>query len=474
MNNGSDSSSDDDWLMSPLGPVVALALDQHPMQQMTMPLSAAIKFQIKRRRLLTSKRRGSRPGRSGNILRHFEEFYERFMNYYFVDRPRFNDRVFRQRFRCRKTLFLWAVEQITAHDDYFKQKPDATGRLGMRPLHKVCVAWRKLCYGYGNDSMDECYEVAASTNRKILEHFCDATIALWEKAFIRRPNAADIERIGTVIEPPLIRLPMLIAHTAMLQEKRGFRGALLSIDCTHWPWDKCPKSFQGQFKNGRKDYCSVVMEAGCSPDRRIWHLFCTIPGTCNDINILDSSPLFNEIIKGTSPPFKYVLNGRSYTSFYYIVDGIYPAWRVFARPLSQPLNQAQRHYTQEHESDRKDIESAFGILKKKFLIIKHPAEFWSLRTMHKVMKTVVIWHNMILEDEYDDASLAEDEDFDHNSIGHVRQFTAEERDAMDRESFGVIQGLGRRLRGIQDETGHFQLRDDLIQHLWDHKSQCNL
>ena len=118
------------------------------------------------------------------------------MKYYFVERPRFNDRTFRRRFRCRKALFLSAVEKITAHDNYFKQKPDAVSRLGMTPLHKIVVAWRKLCYGYGNDAMDENYEVAASTNRQVLEHFCDASIELWEKEFIRRPNAADIERIG--------------------------------------------------------------------------------------------------------------------------------------------------------------------------------------------------------------------------------------------------------------------------------------
>ena len=145
-----------------------------------------------------------------------------------------------------------------------------------------------------------------------------------------------------------------------MQEARGFRGALLSIDCTHWPWNKCPKSFQGQFKNGKKDYCSVVMEAGCSPDRRIWHLFCTIPGTCNDLNILNSSPLFDDILQGKSPAFKYVLNGTEYTWFYYLVDGIYPAWRVFARPLSQPVTQSQKYYINGHASARKDIECTFG------------------------------------------------------------------------------------------------------------------
>jgi hypothetical protein len=163
--NNSSTSDDEGWLMSPVGPVVAFVMEQNRILEMTSSLAtgAAVMYSNKRRRLLSKKRGGSRPGRSANIQRTFDEFHERFMRYYFLESPRFNDRTFRQRFRCRKALCISAVDTITAHDDYFKQKPDAVGRLGMTPLHKVVVAWR-VCYGYGNDAMDENYEVAASTN----------------------------------------------------------------------------------------------------------------------------------------------------------------------------------------------------------------------------------------------------------------------------------------------------------------------
>lgn len=182
--------------MSPVGPLALMSMQQQTLlETSTLAVAALMRTSDKRRRLNRSG--GSRPGRSPNIDRSFGEFYDRFMKYYFVERPRFNDRAFRQRFRCRKALFLAAVDKISAHDEYFQQKPDATGKLGMTPLHKIIVAWRKICYGYGNDSMDESYEVAASTNRQILDHFCDTSIALWEKEFIRRPTAVDIERICT-------------------------------------------------------------------------------------------------------------------------------------------------------------------------------------------------------------------------------------------------------------------------------------
>ena len=79
------------------------------------------------------------------------------------------------------------------------------------------------------------------------------------------------------------------------------------------------------------------------------------------------------------------------------------------------------------------------IMKKKLLVIKYPAEFWNLMTMHKIMKTLEIWHNMIIEDEFDDESLADDEDFEQADPGQVREFTDEECQSMEREAAGVVQ-----------------------------------
>lgn len=195
-DEGSSSSGDTNWFISPVGPFAQLIrLQEGLFQETAMAYSAFRSSNNERSRL--KRRGGSIPGRSPNIKRSFEEFHRRYISYYFTDQPRFGDRIFRQRFRCRKALFLRAVEKIAAHDDYFQQRSDAAGRLGMTPLHKVIVAWRKICYGYVSDGMDESFEVSASTNRQILDRFCDASIELWEKEFIRRPNAADIKRIST-------------------------------------------------------------------------------------------------------------------------------------------------------------------------------------------------------------------------------------------------------------------------------------
>lgn len=94
--------------------------------------------------------------------------------------------------------------------------------------------------------------------------------------------------------------------------------------------------------------------------------------------------------------------------------------------------------------------------------------------MHKVMKTLVIWNNMILEEEFDDESLFDDNDFDQGAAGRVRQFTEEERQQMKDKAGNIAQGLGRRLRSLQDQDEHYQLRDHLIQHLWNHHANLGL
>ncbi|GKA07868.1 putative nuclease HARBI1 isoform X2 [Tanacetum coccineum] len=52
---------------------------------------------------------------------------------------------------------------------------------------------------------------------------------------------------------------------------------------------------------------------------------------------------------------------------YYLTDGIYQEWVVLMKSISQPgSNDVKRiRYKQAHEAARKDVDRAFGVLKKK-------------------------------------------------------------------------------------------------------------
>ncbi|GJS27208.1 protein translocase subunit SecA2, chloroplastic isoform X1 [Tanacetum coccineum] len=51
-----------------------------------------------------------------------------------------------------------------------------------------------------------------------------------------------------------------------------------------------------------------------------------------------------------------------------------------------------------HEAARKDVERAFGVLKKKWKLVKHPARGMSRRRLSDVMYICIILHNMIIKD----------------------------------------------------------------------------
>lgn len=53
------------------------------------------------------------------------------------------------------------------------------------------------------------------------------------------------------------------------------------------------------------------------------------------------------------------------------------------------------------ESCRKDVERAFGVLQSRFAIVASPARGWKKRHLYDIIKSCIIMHYMIIEDERD-------------------------------------------------------------------------
>jgi hypothetical protein len=53
------------------------------------------------------------------------------------------------------------------------------------------------------------------------------------------------------------------------------------------------------------------------------------------------------------------------------------------------------------ESERKNVECAFGLLKKRFNILVIPSRSYSQRTLDLIMCAYIILHYMIIDDERD-------------------------------------------------------------------------
>ncbi|GJW83220.1 ALP1-like protein isoform X1 [Tanacetum coccineum] len=105
---------------------------------------------------------------------------------------------------------------------------------------------------------------------------------------------------------------------AFHDNKHGFPGMISNIDCTKWPWAQYPQAYRAQFSRGSN----------------------------NDVNVLRQSPVLNDLKVGKAPE------------------------AVLMKSILQPeSNDVKRiRYKQAYEAARKDVERAFGVLKKKWAI----------------------------------------------------------------------------------------------------------
>uniref|UniRef100_A0A0D3BIW0 DDE Tnp4 domain-containing protein n=1 Tax=Brassica oleracea var. oleracea TaxID=109376 RepID=A0A0D3BIW0_BRAOL len=121
--------------------------------------------------------------------------------------------------------------------------------------------------------------------------------------------------------------------------------------------------------------------------------------TMNDLNILDRSPVFDDIINGIAPEVNFYVNGHTYHLAYYLTDGIYPDWATFIQSIRLPQTEKHSLFAKKQESVRKDVERAFGVLQVIFVVVRNPSNLWDKHKIRNIMRACIILHNMIVEDE---------------------------------------------------------------------------
>jgi hypothetical protein len=264
------------------------------------------------------------------------------------------------------SLFLRIKSTLEATEPYFVQRRNAAGRLGLSSFQKMTVAIRMLAYGTTADLCDEYVSIGETTAMKCVKKFVKAVVSNFFEEYLRSPTNNDIARL------------------LALGESRGFPGMLGSIDCMHWKWKNCPTAWQGNF-TGHIHEPTIILEAVASYDLWIWHAFFGLPGSHNDINVLERSSVFTELAEGRAPLVNYSINGNNYTMGYYLADGIYPTWSTFVKTIPSPQGQKKTHFAQKQEEARKDVERAFGVLQSRFAIVRGPARFFQIETLKDIM-----------------------------------------------------------------------------------------
>jgi len=325
---------------------------------------------------------GSTAGRRGNKRRDFAAGVHNILRDYFGVGglpPIYDERDFETRFRVPRSVFR-RVYLAVKDEPFFQQRINATGKLQAHPLQKVVAAFRVIAYGEAADRADEYVRLSRTviaTSTKLLMEFI---VRRWGPTYLRRPNQ---DELNTIMER---------------NKERGMPGCMGSLDCCHWEWHKCPTGMAGAYQS-RKGKRGIVVEAVCDEDLWVWHLFVGAPGSLNDINVMQQSPLYLDVTGGRWPPrgTPFTINGRTRTLPYYLVDGIYPRYAFLMSPHPKPSTEEQTTFNRLQEAIRKDVERLFGVLMKRFHVALHPGRYHSVSQLVMTYKAVCILHNMCVE-----------------------------------------------------------------------------
>jgi hypothetical protein len=124
-----------------------------------------------------------------------------------------------------------------------------------------------------------------------------------------------------------------------------------------------------------------------------------MPGSHNDINVLQHSSVFDDLANGRTPAIEFNVNGIGYYLGYYLADGTYLDWATLVKIIPSPISKKDKLFAERQESCRKDVERSFGVLQAQWKIMYHMARLWKQSDLNSIMKACIILHNMIIEDE---------------------------------------------------------------------------
>ncbi|XP_076912276.1 uncharacterized protein LOC143570529 [Bidens hawaiensis] len=223
-----------------------------------------------------------------------------------------------RRLHLQRDRVIGDLESVYA---FFQQRADARGKPGYSTMQKCTAAIRQLAYRTASDAMEEYLQMSETVAREALHTFCKCIPQLYHKKYLRKPTQSN---------------------------------------------EACPVAWQGQYHRGDHDGPTVILEAAASFDLWIWHVFFGKPGANNDVAVINASPIFDRLTDGVSPDISFSTNDVNYEYGYYLVDNIYPEWATLVLSFTCLTDKKCQYFKKKPECARKDIERAFGVLKKRW------------------------------------------------------------------------------------------------------------
>ena len=114
-----------------------------------------------------------------------------------------------------QSLFLRIVDAVKDHNNYFKQRRDVLGRLGLSTLQKTTTTIQMLVYTLLADATNEYIKIGESMTFGNCKRFYHAVVEVFTDHYLISPTSNDV---------------VTLFH---IGKNRGFLGMLASLDCMH-------------------------------------------------------------------------------------------------------------------------------------------------------------------------------------------------------------------------------------------------
>jgi len=131
-----------------------------------------------------------------------------------------------------------------------------------------------FAYSTAVDCVNEYLKIGASTALECMKNFALGVIEVYGNEYLRKPTQADVDCLLQVAEAP------------------DFLSMFGSTDYMHWEWKNCPASWKASFQKKVYKVPTIILQAVASYHLWIRHGFFSLPGSLNDINVLDRTPVF--------------------------------------------------------------------------------------------------------------------------------------------------------------------------------------
>ena len=315
--------------------------------------------------------------------------------------------------------------------------------------------FRVLATGMPLNSFDEVAGCSESTMQLFFIPFAEWLVGQYEVEILSWPTTPEmIEKI----ERPFKGL--------------GLPGCIGSMDGVHVASDAVPVSLTGDHC-GKESYPTVVFNVTSGHNRRVINVAGPFPGAFSDKNTVERDTFVEEVrTSGLYNSFDwqcFQANGmvRTIKGLWILCDQGYLSWRAticaFCSAVAGPMAVRWNRLV---SATRKDIECTFGIMKKRFRILRLPLLFRPITKIGTIFRCCAILHNMLLD--YDGlADIGQEESHwiaqDDMETTLAAMSTGRAGTELDLSYLGeAFNPVG--LPSVEDSKHHHGLKEALLEH----------